>query len=195
MCLRINDSSDVFLTAPSTSCVIPINDIRGIGSLVYAKVSIEILSRIRSMIRSRKNIWMKWKNWSLFSIFRVRSSYGVNLQQSIDSFTSTAGVRLGIWSSFNVNTITSNIFTTLTATIIFQCKQNNVSFFQGIYNHVTQMTYMSNNPFFPGHIQPCDGTSQPRHRALSSESLRWAKTNYLETFIQGGYLLFRPKNY
>ena len=28
---------------------------------------------------------------------------------------------------------------------------------------------------FSGHIQPCDGTSQPRHRALSSESLRWAE--------------------
>ena len=27
-----------FFAAPSTSCVIPINDIRGIGSLVYAKV-------------------------------------------------------------------------------------------------------------------------------------------------------------
>ena len=70
------------------------------------------------------------KNVSLFSIFRVRSSYGVNLQQSIDSFTSTAGVRLDIWSSFNVNKITPKIFTTLTAMIIFQCKQNNVSFFR-----------------------------------------------------------------
>ena len=54
------------------------------------------------------------KNVPLFSIFRVRSSYGVNLQQSIDSFTSTAGVRLGI-------------FATLTAIITFKCKHKNRS--------------------------------------------------------------------
>ena len=94
----------------------------------------------------------RMKNMSEFSIFRVRSSYGVNLQQSIDSFTSTAGVRLGI-------------FGTLTAIITFECKHKNIYnnslfsghiyltnayrsqfihkaiiisfFFQGIYNHVT----------------------------------------------------------
>ena len=47
--------NQVFFTAPSTSCVIPINDIRGIGSLVYAKVILVL------------NSW-GWENYILSGI-------------------------------------------------------------------------------------------------------------------------------